>query len=179
MQQFSKQVGGGLLVPSSKIAVHGQYHGQLIRAGKVIDEFVDENLVVNEGLNALLDIMFHGSTQVSTWYLGLFEGNYTPIASVTAASIVAAATETTAYDEASRPAFDEAAASSQSITNTASRATFTFNATKTIYGAFLTSNATKSGTTGTLFSAARFAASKAVVSGDQLLLAYTFTASSS
>ena len=58
------------------------------------------------------------------------------------------------------------------------RATFTFNATKSIYGAFLVSNATKGGTAGTLFSAARFSAAKSVVAGDQLLLTYSFTASS-
>jgi hypothetical protein len=40
------------------------------------------------------------------------------------------------------------------------------------------SNSTKSGTTGTLMSAARFGSSKSVVDDDQLLLTYTFTASS-
>jgi hypothetical protein len=53
-----------------------------------------------------------------------------------------------------------------------------FNATKTIYGAFLISNNTKGGTSGTLFSAARFSSSKSVESTDELLLTYTFTASS-
>lgn len=178
MQQKVHKTEGGLLVPSAGVEVIGQYHGQLVRGGEVIDEFTDSNLVVNEGLNALLDIMFHNSTQIGTWYLGLFEGNYTPVASLTAATVTANATETTAYDETTRPAFNEAAASSQSITNTANRATFTFNATKTIYGAFLVSSSAKSGTSGTLFSAARFSSSKAVVDDDQLLLAYTFTAAS-
>jgi hypothetical protein len=158
------QSDGGILLPRNDIRVFGEYH--------------DKNLVVNEGLNSLLDIYFNGSTQITTWYLGLFEGNYTPVAGVTAATITAASTECTAYDEATRQAYDEAAASAQSITNSASKATFTFNATKTIYGAFLVSNSTKSGTSGTLFSAARFSSSKAVVDDDQLLLTYTFTASS-
>lgn len=169
---------GGVLLPSNKLRVGGVFQGQIVRQGEVIDEWEDRNLVVNEGLNALLDIMFHGSTQVGTWYLGLFEGNYTPVATVTAATITSASTECTAYDESTRVAYDEAAAASQSITNSASRATFTFNATKTIYGAFLVSSSTKSGTTGTLFSAARFSTSKSVVDDDQLLLTYTFTASS-
>ena len=169
---------GGILLPSQKLLVGGRYEGQIIRDGQVIDEFADDNIVCNEGLTSLLNIMFHGDTQITTWYLGVFEGNYTPVAGVTAASITAASTECTAYDEATRQAYDEAAAASQSITNSASRATFTFNATKTIYGAFLVSNSTKSGTTGTLFSAARFSASKSVVLGDQLLLTYTFNASS-
>ena len=161
---------GGVLMPQTDIRVGGIWSGQHIRNGHVIDEWQDHNLVVNEGLDALLNIMFHGSTQISTWYIGVFEGNYTPIATVTAATITAASTESTAYDEA--------AASSQSITNSASKATFTFNATKTIYGAFLVSASAKSATTGTLFSAAKFSSSKSVVDDDQLLLTYTFTASS-
>lgn len=169
---------GGVLLPASGLKVAGKYHGQIIRAGRVIDEFEDSNLVVNEGLNSLLDIYFHASTQITTWYLGIFEGNYTPVATVTAATIASAATECTAYTNGTRPAYDEAAASSQSITNSASRASFVFNATKTIYGAFLISNSTKSGTSGTLFSAARFSTSKAVESSDELLLTYTFTAAS-
>lgn len=171
--------GKGLLLPEKqKTLIGGVFEGQLIRKGKVIDEWRDHNLVVNEGLDALLNIMFHGSTQITTWYIGLFEGNYTPVATVTAATIVAAATECTAYTQSTRQAYDEAAASSQSITNSASRATFTFNASKTIYGAFLASLATKSGTTGTLFSAAKFGTSKSVESGDELLLTYNFTAAS-
>jgi hypothetical protein len=168
---------GGVLMPQP-IVVAGKYSGQIIRAGEVIDQFEDHNLVVNEGLNALLNIMFNGSTQVTTWYLGIFEGNYTPVAGLTAATVTSASTETTAYTSATRPEYVEAAASSQSITNSANRASFVFNATKTIYGAFLVSNPAKSATTGTLFSAARFATSKAVESGDELLLTYTFTASS-
>lgn len=169
---------GGILVPSQKLLVGGKYTGQIIRAGKVIDEFEDDNLVVNEGLNSLLDIMFAGSTQITTWYLGVFEGNYTPVAGLTAATVAANATECTAYASATRPVYTEAAASSQSITNSANRASFVFNATKTIYGAFLISNNTKGGTSGTLFSAARFSSSKSVESTDELLLTYTFTASS-
>lgn len=168
---------GGILMPQP-LLVAGRWDGQHIRDGKVIDEWSQPNLVVNEGLDSLLNIYFHNATQIGTWYIAPFEGNYTPVATVTAATITAAATECTAYDEAARVAYDEAAASSQSITNSASKATFTFNATKTIYGAFLISNNTKSGTTGTLFSAAKFATAKPVVDDDQLLLTYTFTASS-
>lgn len=170
---------GGILLPDNGLTVGGIWSGQIVRDGRVIDEWEDHNLVVNEGLNHILDVVLHGSTQVATWYIGLFEGNYTPVATVTAATITSASTECTAYDETTRVEYNEAAASSQSTTNSANKATFTFNATKTIYGAFMASVSTKSGTTGTLLSAARFSTSKTVVDNDQLLLTYTFTASSS
>ena len=62
-------------------------------------------------------------------------------------------------------------------TNSASVAAFTINATSTVGGAFLTSGSAKSGTAGTLFSAADFSApgDRAVISGDQLNVTYTLS----
>ena len=179
MQHQSEMVErpSGLLVPAS-VAVGGRFIGQIRRAGKIIDKFECPNLVVNEGLNSLLNIMFNGSSQVTTWYLGIFEGNYTPVGTLTAATVTAAATECTAYASATRPEYVEVASTAQSITNAASRASFVMNATKTVYGAFLGSSSAKSGTGGTLFSATRFSTAKALESADELLLTYTFGASS-
>lgn len=167
----------GIFLPAA-LAVGGIFTVDHMRGGLKIDEFEFENLVVNQGLNHILDTVLHGGTQVGTWYLGVFEGNYTPVGGVTAATITAASTECTAYDEATRVAYDEAAASGQSTTNAASRATFTFNATKTIYGAFLVSAPAKSATSGVLLSAGRFTTAKNVEAADQLLVTYTFNASS-
>ena len=170
------KTAGGVLMPAFNIG--GKFICDHVRDGQIIDHWEQPNLVTNEGLDDVLDIMFHAATQITTWYIGVFEGNYTPVASVTAASVTADSTECTAYDEATRQAYVEAAASSQSITNSASRATFTFNATKTIYGAFLASASAKSATTGSLFSISRFASSKSVVATDQLLITYQIDASS-
>lgn len=158
--------------------VGGVFTIEQIRDGQVIDTWEEKNIVVNEGLNNLLDAYLHGSTQTTAWYIGIFEGNYTPLATDTGANIVANATECTAYTEATRPAWVEAAASSQSITNSASKATFTINATKTVYGAFLISTSAKSDTAGILFAASKFSASRSVVLDDQLLITYTVAAAS-
>lgn len=158
--------------------VGGVFELELIRDGKVIDKWQDHNLVVNEGLNDLLQVYLGNGTQKATWYVGLFEGNYTPLATDTAANIASNATESSAYVEATRPEWVEAAASAQQITNTANKATFTINATKTIYGAFLVSSNTKGGTAGVLFAATRFASSRSVIASDQLLVTYTVQAAS-
>jgi hypothetical protein len=160
------------------IAVSGRYDWTHLRDGQIIDEGFDENLVVNEGLNDVLSVYLVAGTQKPSWFLGVFEGNYTPVATDTAAVITANSTECVAYTASTRQAWTPGAVAAQAVDNSASRASFTFNATKTIYGAFLISYNTKSGTTGTLFSAARFATSKAVANLDQLLLTYSFTASS-
>jgi len=56
---------------------------------------------------------------------------------------------------------------------------FSINATTTVGGAFLTSDNTKGGTTGTLFSAADFQSpgDRSVVNGDTLNVTYTFSLS--
>lgn len=168
------QENKGLLVPDQS-KVRGVYHGTIIRDGKVIDEFEETNLAVAQGLTSMLGVYFHADSQLTLWYLGLFENNYTPVDGATAATIASAAGETTAYASLTRPAYTPAAAASKSITNSANRASFVFNADKVIYGAFLISESTKSGTSGTLFSAARFSNSKTVANGDELLLTYSFS----
>lgn len=168
---------GQILLPRAKILLGGVFEHEVIRDGKSLGVYRDRNIVVNEGLNHILGVVFNQATQVATWYVGIFEGNYTPLATDTAANITANSTESTAYDEATRVAWVEAAPSGQSITNSASKATFTMNATKTVYGAFLVSASAKSATTGTLVAASKFAAARSVVALDSLLLTYTFSAS--
>lgn len=170
---------GGLLIPSSPIRVKGVYHGLHLRDGKVIDEWEDENIVPTEGLNHILSTELVAGTQITSWYLAPYEANYTPVAGVTAATITAASTESTAYTSGTRVAWTPGSVSGGVVSNSASPATFTFNATKTIYGAFLISNSTKSATTGTLFSASLFSSAKSVVNLDQLILTYSFTLTSS
>jgi hypothetical protein len=150
------------------------------RKGRMLSKTLDHNVCTDEGLDALLDIMFHGATQITTWYVAIFESDTTPDADATYDTPVY--TESTAYTEGARQAFVEAAASSQSITNSASKATFTMNATKTIYGAALvgggtdaTDNTDTAGG-GTLYCASKFSSSKSVESGDVLKITITITA---
>lgn len=169
-----------LVFPSDaqKLILGGRFDARLFRKGKLIDEWSFDNLVVNEGLNSNLNVYFNAGTPITTWFLGIYQGNYTPVATDTAATIASNSTECSAYSGGVRPTWTNAAPSSQSITNSANPGTFTFTGSQTIYGAFLISNSTINGTAGTLFAAARFGASKAVVASDQLLLTYSFTASS-
>jgi hypothetical protein len=156
----------------------GTFHFEHLRDGVKIDAWDSKNIYVNEGINYTLNTALGGGAAITSWYLGLFSGNYTPQATDAAATIASNSTETTQYTAGSRQSFTPAAASGQSITNSATRATFTFNASTTVYGMFLVSSSAISGTTGTLFSAAQFPASKPVTSGDQLLVTYTFSLAS-
>ena len=160
----------------AKTGMDGVYGLEHRRNGKVIYKEDIENLVCDEGLTHILDILFKSGVQVTSWYLGIFEANYTPAVDDTAANIATRCTESTAYTEAARVAFTAGAIASNAVSNSASRATFTINATKTMYGVFLVSTSTKSGTLGTLLSVAKFTTARAVIAGDELLVTYTMTA---
>jgi hypothetical protein len=171
----------GLFVPDRKAAAKalfgGKYTVQHIRNGKVIDEFAFDNIITNQGLDYILGAALTGVTPFTTWYVAPFQGNYVPVATDTAATIVANATETTAYTASTRVVWTGVEATQQA-TNSASVATFTFNAPNTIYGAMLISSSAKSSVSGTLLSAAQFATPKTVANTDQLLFTYTIVASS-
>jgi hypothetical protein len=135
------------------------------------------NIVTTEGLNRILDVMFHGTTQTASWYCGLIETDTAPAAGMN--YDVPVFTESTSYDEATRPVYDEAAAAAGSTTNSASKAVFTINATKTMYGAALFSINTKGDHTGgannVLYCYAKFTTSRAVLDDDIINLTYTVT----
>lgn len=140
-----------------------------------------KNLVVNAGLAYMAGTALTSVTQITTWYIGLYGAgaSNTPAAGDTMASH-AGWTEVTAYSNATRVAatFVTATTANPSVvTNAASPATFNINGTTTVGGAFLTSGSAKSGTTGTLFSAADFSApgDRSVVSGDIISVTYTFS----
>jgi len=89
-------------------------------------------------------------------------------------------TENTGYSNATRPVctFATPTTANPSVaTNSASPASFTINATSTVGGAFLTSNNTVGGSTGTLFSAADFGApgDRSVANADVLTVTYTLS----
>ena len=145
-------------------------------------EASDHNLVVNVGLQDMNTKYFSGSSYTAAWYLGLITGpgSGTTYSASDTMSSHAGWTEDTNYSQATRPACSFGTASTADpsvITNSGSPATFSINGTTTIAGAFLTSNNTKGGTTGTLFSASDFQSpgDRSVVSGDTLTVTYTFS----
>ena len=144
-----------------------------------------KNLVVNAGLQYMAGSALTSVTQITTWYLGLYgaAASNTPAAGDTMASH-AGWTEIAPYSNATRVAATLATATTANpsvVTNSASPASFSINATATVGGAFLTSSSPKTPNSGfdagTLFSAADFggAGDRNVVSGDTLAVTYTFS----
>ena len=172
MVESPKMVGHNV-----NINVHWSW--EHFRDGKLLDTWEYDNVCTDEGLDHMLDSTFDSATQITAWYVEIFEDDVTPDGDTTYA--VPVYTPCTAYDEGTRPEWVVVAAASQVTTNTASKAAFTISDTKTIYGASLVgggSAATTKGDVaggGTLFSGSKFAAAKAVVDDDVLNVTIAIT----
>jgi hypothetical protein len=142
--------------------------------GHLLGVYDFPNGIVDEGLNHILDTEFHGSSQISTWYIGLVDNSgWTSFADADTLADHSGWSENTDFSEGARVEWQEDAASVRTITNSTT-ADFSINATGNIKGIFVSSNSTKAtGNTGTLWSTAAFSSVVVVGSGDTLKVTYT------
>jgi len=133
-----------------------------------------KNITVNTGLDDILTQYWKGSAYTAAHYMGLTDGTPTIAAADTMASHAGWA-EVTGYSETVRQTLTLGSVASQSVDNSASKATFSVNATVTIGGSFITTSNTKGGTTGTLIGGAAFTADRAAASGDTINVTATLT----
>ena len=166
-----------------KGVVGGVFTFEHRRAGEVIDTWKENNIVPQEGLNHLLNVNFNGKTAVGTWYIGLYSNTYTPLDDDVYTDIGTTFTEINAdYDEATRPAYvPDGDATVKLMTNDASRAVFTFNASATVAGAIFVSSNIKgdnAAANAVLMAASAHSPSRSMLSLDELLVKYSFLGSS-
>lgn len=149
---------------------------------KLIDVWSNHNLMTDEGLTYMLDAAFSGGTQITAYYIITYEDDHSAAAGDTYAT--PGFTECEAINEETRPAWSEAGVASKILTNSASKATVTYTATKTIYGSALVGGGTDPDTIGDaagggkLICIAPFTSgSKSVVNTDVLKVTVSMTAS--
>lgn len=131
--------------------------------------FTEENLIPDVGRDYLLNAGLNGGAQLSSWFIGLYSGNYTPVGGDTAATFPANATEITTAYTGTRHAIVPDALLGGVWVNAVSPAIFDFiDATTTVRGGFISSIATKGGTTGVLLSAVLAPSPKTVLAGESL-----------
>lgn len=133
------------------------------------------NVVATGGKNDLLDKYFAGSAYTAAWYLGLISSvSYTtgPAAGDVMNShggwTEAGPTNAPNYSAGTRPSISWSAASGGSKASS-SAVSFTFSAGGTVKGGFITSNSTKDGTTGILYSASTFSGGDKVVANTDVV----------
>lgn len=127
-------------------------------------------MITTEGATYLLNVGVKGVSAYATFYVAPFKGNYTPLATDTAATFPGNAQETTAYDGTTRVAVTFGTVTAGSVDNSASKAMLTASAAETWYGAALYSNPTKGATSGVLLAVQRFPAPRAMTIGSSIEL---------
>ncbi len=132
------------------------------------------NLVVTEGLNTLLTRTFKTIPADVNWYVGL-KATGTVVAGDIMSSHAGWTEIYSEYSQANRPAFTPGTVSGGSVDNSGAKAVFSITGPVTVYGAFLTSNNTKNGTTGLLHGGGDFSSPRAVISGDTVNVQVTLT----
>lgn len=149
------------------------------KSGKLKDRYYVPNGIVNDGKISILNIMFGGSAQSTTWYIGLINGPSPTLAVGDTMASHPGWTENEEYSDGVRQEWDEAAASldgSDVKMKTTTEAVFSIDQDmQSIAGLFITSNDVKGDTTGTLWSTALFSSVKNLDNGDTLKIEYEIT----
>ena len=145
-----------------------------------------DNLVVTEGLTDILEQYYNGTAYTAVHYVGLTAGTPSFAAGDTMASHggwteVVEYTNTGGSPESNiRALFTPAAAAAASIDNSAAKAVFDIIASMTVGGAFLTTDITKGGTSGTLVGGNAFTGGdRSLSAGDTLNVTVTASMTSS
>ena len=128
------------------------------------------------GLQDLLTKYLKGSAYTAAWYVGIKEAG-TAVAADTMASH-SSWVENADYTESVRQTLTLGTATTadpSSVDNSSNKATFSINDTATIAGAFMVTDDTKSGTSGTLYGVVDFGSTRSVISGDTLEITVTLT----
>ena len=162
---------------TTMIALENHYHVECIGPdGKLKWEDEFDNLVTTEGLNDNLTQYLKGSAYTAAFYVGLTGTDPNP--SGWRHHVFARGLDGSSdYSEGTREVLTLGTAAAGSIDNSASKASYSINGTATVGGAFVTTNSTKGGTTGTLYGVGAFTGGdKSVSSGDTLNVTVTCTA---
>ncbi len=141
------------------------------RLGNLIWREEFPNGVTTPGITDLLSAGFAGGTQRPNWYVGLIDGDdFDDVSADDTMASHAGWAELTDYS-GDRPAWSLTVAAGVAVTGTP--AGYTLSAACSARGLFITSNATKGGATGILWSTGLFNAARALSSGSTLSVIYT------
>ena len=175
----------------SNIILQGIAQCDIFRKGELISGGYPElpNTFTTQGMAYLLNVIFFTSSKAASliWYVGLYKNNVTPAVGNTAAVHLGAAgtygeCQDADYDDpaTNKPSYTTATTALATITNSvAGKAEFVFKQTITVYGAFLSTVAAKTATTGTLMCAKKFSSSRDVEDDDEAAITYTISLTTS
>jgi len=158
----------------STLKLSGHYKVEHWRGDKLLKTYEGKNLIVNEGINFILDLLGN-NVALTEWYVGLVQDDTTEAidANTTGADIGTDFTEFTDYTGNRQLwlATGDVAAS-KSLVNSAV-VTFPMTGSGTIWGIFIVDAATGAGSGVTMWAGTAFSTAAVVVNGDNLKVTYT------
>lgn len=171
-----------LFLPTHSFDLQGIWHFELWREKKSgnkkkVEDFDFHNGITNVGKNYILNVGFDSGSQILTgaWCAGLIDNSGTPTLASADTMGSHAWTEFTSYTQSNRVAWGPSTSTAQLLTN-GTLMTFDISSNGTLYGAFITSDNTKSGTSGTLWSTGAFPSTVPVSGGtDSIRLTYALS----
>ena len=175
-------------MPESGLQFFGDVQCDHFRDNKLIHTQRGKNTFTTEGMARILNIIFGDQSKAGSaiFYVGIFHNNVTPTVSDTAAVCLGAAGTYGESQDAdytpntNKPGYTIASTVAATCTNAASAAVFTIVAASvTIYGAFLSTAAAKTATSGYLTAAKKFGTARAVITADVLAVTYAITCTTS
>lgn len=157
----------------SKLALSGSYVLERYnRDGILLARQKFPNDIMVAQIDDLFDVYFRNTgSPATTWSIGLIGGSTVTITTADTMSSHAGWTEDTNYSEANRPAWSPNASASQKVENSDS-VIFTLDADTTIRGLIVTSNNTKGGMAGDLWSAGALDSPEVAKSGQTIRAFY-------
>jgi len=78
-----RHVARGIFGIIANLMFDNRFKVEHYRSGKLIGVYEGKNDITTEGKNFLLDVMFHGTTPASPWYIGLINNTPTPTLAAT------------------------------------------------------------------------------------------------
>ena len=159
----------------SKINFSSTYKFDCYREGELVWTETRENLVVNEGLELALDVIF-GEKDKPVFYVGLIANNAAIIPEDTMSTHNYVEFEGTVNIRRSRAYFVKGELKDDTWSYVAPATQAMIGANGQIYGAFLTTGDMKGERAGLLYGASLMTTPKTVVPGDALLITITVKA---
>jgi hypothetical protein len=125
--------------------------------GELVWDETIHNLVTNAGATFNLETFFRGTSYTASWYVGLVSNaSFTAYNATDTMASHSGWQEFTDYSQSNRVAATFGSAAVNKAITASAASSFSVTGAGTLKGAFLTTNNTKGGTTGTLYSVSNF-----------------------
>jgi outer membrane protein assembly factor BamB len=176
MVLMGKAAGNKHIYAGDGVRIGFEYHVEAFDpvTGKVLWQWEKHNLIPDAARSYCLAAMFTGGVQYSSFYVGVFGNDRTPLYSDTSSDLPDYG-ELTSFDETTRQLWIPAAETNGTLESSANPAVFTAASDLTVRGVFLSTSSVFGSTAGVLMSAVLGPSPETLSTDAQLRVPVTMT----